>query len=365
MLDAGRHPEIDILAYSEVLGVEGSIGSFAVTVRRKPRYVKEDVCNACGDCLAKCPGKVPDEFDMNLRTRKAIYLYFAQGIPAVMTIDPDHCLYLTKGRCGVCQKTCQIGAIDFEQTEEIVSLDVGAIIVATGLEVFDPSPLTQYGYKRIANVITGLEYERLINATGPTQGHLHRPSDGRLAQRVAYIQCVGSRDLRYCDYCSAVCCMYSIKDAMLAREHDPKAESYIFHIDFRNVGKWFQKYEHRGRDEYGVHYVRGKVAEITEDQEKNPVLWYEDTEIRKVERLTVDMVVLATAAIPSAGVRGLAKILGIELDQRGFVKTGFPATVDTSVPGIYSCGFCRGPADIPESVAQASAAAVRAAHTVA
>ena len=364
MLDAGRHPNIDILAYSELESVKGEAGAFTVTVRKKARFVKEEVCNACGDCAAKCPRKVPDEFDMKLRDRRAIYLYFAQGIPAVMTIDRDNCTFFEKGKCRLCERVCQKGAIDFEQKDEIVELSVGAIIVASGLDVFDPTPLTQYGYGRIKNVITGLEYERLINATGPTGGHLYRPSDNALAKKVAYLQCVGSRDLNYCKYCSSVCCMYSIKDAMLAREHDPDAVSYIFHTDFRNVGKWFQDYEIKGREIYGINYVRGRVAEIEEDKSRNPLVWYEDTRKREVKSLTVDLVVLAAAATPAKGSDELAEILGIKLDENRFVNVNDGEPADTSKPGIFACGFCNGPCDIPEAVSQASAAAMRAAELV-
>ena len=364
MLEAGRHPNVNILAYSEVTKVTGESGNFTVKVKKKARYVKEDICNACGDCTAKCPRKAPDDFDRGLRDRRAIYLYFSQGIPAVMTIDKEHCTYFLKGKCKLCEMVCDKGAIDFDQKDTVLTLNVGSIIVATGLDVFDPSGLTQYGYDTLKNVITGLEYERLINATGPTGGHLHRPSDQKLAHKVAYIQCVGSRDLNNCDYCSSVCCMYSIKDAMLGREHDPDSESYIFHTDFRNVGKWFQKYEHRGKEEYGINYIRGRVAEITEDDNHNPILWYENTETRKVEQLAVEMVVLAMAATPSRDAKQLAKILSIDVDKYGFITTEYPNPSDTSVKGIYGCGFCLGPADIPESVAQASAAANRAAEVV-
>lgn len=364
MLDTGRHPNINILAYSELKKVKGEAGNFLAQVTKKARYVKEDICNACGDCVAKCPRKVPDEFEMGLGKRRAIYLYFLQGIPAVMTIDKENCTYFEKGKCRVCEKFCQKGAIDFEQKDETLTLKVGAIVVATGLEIFDPSRLTQYGYGRIKNIITGLQYERLINATGPTGGHLKRPSDGRLAQRVAYVQCVGSRDLNYCDYCFHVCCMTSIKDAMLARAHEPNSVSYIFHTDLRGVGKWFQDYQKRGKEEYGINFIRGRVAEITEDRGQNPVLWYEETTSREVKSLTVDLVILATAVMPSRGSKGLARVLGIEVDKYGFIKNGFPYPTDTSVLGIFACGFCKGPADISESVTQASAAAWRAAEVV-
>ncbi|MBC8180346.1 CoB--CoM heterodisulfide reductase iron-sulfur subunit A family protein [candidate division KSB1 bacterium] len=361
----GGHQNVNILAYSEVESLKGDIGNFTATVRKKARYVDEDICNACGDCLVKCPvKKIPDGFDMGLKNRKAVYQYFSQGIPAVMTIDPDNCIYLKKGKCGVCKTKCVKGAIDYEQKDKILELDVGAVIVATGLDVFDPTPLTQYGYGKMKNVITGLEYERLINATGPTGGNLLRPSDGEMAHKVAYVQCVGSRDFNYCNYCSSVCCMYAIKDAMLGREHEPDSESYIFHTDFRNVGKWFQKYEIRGKEEYGINYIRGRVADITEDENQNPILWYEDTETREVKSLNVEMAVLSTAAMAAKGSSELAKKLGVNLSEHGFVAAGLPYPSDTNVPGIFACGFCIGPADIPESVAQASAAANRAAEVV-
>jgi heterodisulfide reductase subunit A len=245
--------------------------------------------------------------------------------------------------------------------DEILTLDVDSVIVATGLDIMEPTRLTQYGYGRFKNVITGLQYERLINATGPTGGHLLRPSDQKLAKKVAYLQCVGSRDLANCNYCSSVCCMYSIKDAMLAREHDPESISYVFHTDLRNFSKWYQNYERKAREEYGVNFIRGRVAEIEEDAEGNPTVWYEDTRERKVALLKVEMVVLATAAMPAAGAKDLARILGIATDEYGFVVTREENPADTSVPGIFTCGFAKGPCDIPEAVSRASGAAQRAA----
>ncbi len=364
MLDAGRHPNIEMLAYSTVEKVARRNGGFRATVLRKARYVTEDLCNACGDCSAKCPTKVPDAFNMGLGERKAIYLYFDQGIPSVMTIDEENCRYFATGKCRVCEKMCKKGAVDFEQKDRRITIDAGAIILATGLSVMDPTPMTQYGYGTIPNVITGLEYERLINATGPTGGHLLRPSDGTLAHRLAYVQCAGSRDMNYCDYCSSVCCMCSIKDAMLGREHDPDSTSYIFHTDLRNVGKWFQRYQIRGEEEYGIQFVRGRIAEVQNGPSDSPVVWYEDTRTRKVESLEVDMVVLAMAAMPSTDAKPLARTLGVDVDKYGFVVTDDATPSSTNVDGIYACGFCKGPCDIPESVAQASAAASRASARV-
>ena len=246
--------------------------------------------------------------------------------------------------------------------DEIIEIDVSAIILATGFDMLSAGKLPQYGYGRIKNVITGLEYERLINATGPTGGHLYRPSDGKLAHKVAYLQCIGSRDQRFCSHCSYVCCMYSIKDAMLAREHDKEAEGYIFHTDFRNVGKWFQRYENKGKEEYGINYIRSRVGEITEDKDGNPIIWYEDTKSQETKNLTVDMVVLAIAATPAKGFKRLADVLGIDLNKEGFVHIKSGASVVTNKAGILACGFCVQPCDIPESVAQASAAAGLAAY---
>ena len=361
MLDAGRHPKIKILAYSEIESAARKGAGFSLKVRRKARYVKEDVCNACGTCATKCPGRAPDDFDMRLRKRKAIYLYFSQGIPAVMTIDSANCIYLTKGRCRTCEKLCEKGAIDFEMKDQMLDLAVDSVIVATGLDILEPTALTQYGYGRFKNVITGLQYERLINATGPTGGHLLRPSDQKLAKKVAYVQCVGSRDQSNCIWCSSVCCMYSIKDAMLAREHDPESVSYVFHTDLRNFSKWYQNYEKKAREEYGVNFVRGRVAEIEEDAAGNPIVWFEDTTCQKVRSLKVEMAVLATAAMPARGAKDLAKILGIATDEHGFILTPAGRPVDTSAAGIFTCGFAKGPCDIPEAVGRASGAAQRAA----
>ncbi|MBU0704786.1 MAG: FAD-dependent oxidoreductase, partial [Chloroflexi bacterium] len=296
-----------------------------------------------------------------LRERKAIYLYFPQAIPQVMTIDPDHCIYLNRGKCGACVKVCQAEAIDFEQTPQEITLDVGAVVVATGYEFFDPRGLAQFGYEQCANVITALEYERLISASGPTEGHLLRPSDGEPAKRIGFIQCVGSRDVRHQIFCSSVCCMHSSKQAVLAAEHEPDVESYVFYTDFRASGKGFREYVARAEREYGVHYVRSRVARITEGEGENPVIHYEDAETSRPARMAVDLAVLATSLIPRPDAAGVARVLGIEVNSYGFVKTEPLTPVDTTRPGVFAAGCCRGPFDIPESVMQASAAAARAA----
>lgn len=364
MMEAGRHPNINLLAYSEVKSVKGKAGDFTVKVIKKARYVNETECTACGKCFEKCPKKVPNEFDMGHGMRKAIYLHFPQGIPAIATIDKDNCFYFSTGKCRVCEKFCEKKAIDFDQKDKLITLRSGAIVVATGFDVYDPTHLTQYGYGKYKNVITALEYERFICAFGPKKGELKRPSDEKHAEVLGYIQCVGSRSLKDNRYCSSVCCMHATKEAMLAKEHDPKAKSYIFYTDFRAVGKGFQKYIKRGEEDYGIKYIRSRVAEITEDEEKNPIIWYEDTVSRSVKRKKVDLVVLATTLVPRKDAPALAKVLGIELDDCGFFNTDPFTPTDTTKKGIFVCGYCQGPLDIPESVAQASAAAERAADII-
>jgi heterodisulfide reductase subunit A len=281
-----------------------------------------------------------------------------------MTIDRENCLYLTRGVCRICEKFCTRNAIDFEQKDTDVTIKVGAIIVATGFDPFDPSGIPQYGYKRYRNVITSLEYERLICASGPTGGHLTRPSDQTPVETLAFVQCVGSRDLKNNPYCSSVCCMHATKEAMLAHEHDPKVKSHIFYMDLRAAGKGFQKYVARGEHEYNISYTRGRVAKITEDRKEKPIIWYEEIQSSKTKKIPVDLAVLATSLLPRKGVEELAKVLDVELDEYNFFKTDHLSPLDTTRPGIFVCGCCREPTDIPESVAQASGAAARAAEIV-
>jgi heterodisulfide reductase subunit A len=374
MIECAGHPNVDLLTYSEVEEVKGEAGSFLVRVRRKARYVDVARCTGCGDCVEKCPRRVPDEFNVGLGKRKAIYLPFPQAVPRKMTIDSESCLYLTKGRCRVCEETCQAGAIDFEQQEEIQELEVGAIVLATGFDPFDPTSLEEYGYGRIDNVITGLEYERLICASGPTGGHLERPSDGKVPQTIAFIQCVGSRDVNYQVYCSSVCCMHATKEAILANEHYPSLKPFVFYTDMRAVGKQFQEYLIRAREQYGVTYVRSRPGKITVNEDTgNPVVWYDVTvvkeagdPVRRLARMEVDLVVLCQALVPHSFHAEVAEKLGLLLDENGFIaiQDRLMHPVDTTVPGIFACGFCQAPQDIPDSVVQASAAAARVAESL-
>jgi heterodisulfide reductase subunit A len=357
-----RHPNITLHTLSEVKEVTGEVGNFNVKILKQARYVNENECINCGKCIEKCPMRVDDEFDVYLRKRRAIYIYYLQGIPSVMAIDPDNCLYLTKEACRICEKVCEREAIDFEQKDTEINLNVNSIIVATGYDAFDPTPLTNLGYNRLRNIVTSLEFERLICASGPLQGHLERPSDRKKPKILAFINCVGSRDIKNNPYCSSVCCMYTTKEAMIAYEHDNSIQSYIFYIDLRAAGKGFQNYLKRGAEEYSINYIKGMVAKIIEDDGKNPIIIYEDIKTSKIKRLPVDLVILATSIIPKEDAPELSNILGIELDQYNFFKGKPYSPLDSSRDGIFLCGCCRGPMDIPNSVIDASGAAGRAAE---
>ncbi len=439
MLDVGRHPNIELMAYSELEKVEGHVGNFKATIRRKARYVDENKCTGCGACTEKCPTIVPDAFNEGLGTRKAIYSWFAQGIPSTHTIDPDHCRQFKGKKCGICQKNCQAEAINFEQEDSYVNIEVGAIVVASGYKVFDPSRIPEYRYRDIPNVVTAMEFERLLSASGPTGGHLDRPSDRAIeheiedlekklkkskkivdkyekdfeeksseiyskylngeiteeekskwaeryaeylntqerlnnfkkqagnftvAKKLAFIQCVGSRDFRFYPFCSGYCCMHSIKEAIIAHEHEPETTSTIFGMDIRAVGKGFEEYKIRGGNNSNITYRRARVAEINEGPNYNPVLTYEDTLEQKVKSEEFDLVILATACEPDPGINDLAEILGIEINDFGFFKTSASQPIDSTRPGIFVCGCSNSPMDIPESVAQASSAAARAVQVI-
>lgn len=364
MNECFSHPNINVLEYSEVTGIRGRAGNFMVTVKRKAKYVDASKCTGCGDCMAKCPTEVPNEYNSYINKRRAIFLPFPQAVPRKATIDKQHCLKLTKNRCGLCQKLCKAEAINYMQQDTTMELNVASVIVAIGLSVYVPDDIHEYGYGQFENVHTWMEYERLINAAGPTHGHLKCAPDGRRPKKIAFIQCVGSRDVKRCVWCSSVCCMVSIKSAMLAYEHYGDIESYIFYSDLRLFSKRFYEYSTRGEKEYHITYIHARPGEIKEDKRtKNLTLYYENEEEGKVKKLEVEMVVLATPITPAHDVQELAKILKLEVDGHGFVKTGNFMThpVETSRHGIYVAGCCERPKDITESVIQASAAAARAA----
>jgi heterodisulfide reductase subunit A len=362
MMECFSHRNVTVHSYSEVIKVEGKVGDFKVTVLKKPRYVDEDKCTGCGACSEKCPTKAPNKFEMGLGIRKAIYIPFAQAVPRVATIDANICRYMTKGKCQVCVKRCQAEAIDFEQKPREVIINVGSIVVATGFDAYMPHDLKEYGYGKYPNVVTAMEFERIINAAGPTRGHLERLSEdhGR-PKKLAFIQCVGSRSPKTGRaYCSTACCMHATKEAMLAREHHDDTDSTIFYTDTRCYTKGFNEYVERGKREYGIVHIRAKPGEIKEDPEtKNLAIYYIDPKTRKIATHEAEMVILSTAMIPAEGIGDLAKVLGVELDEYGFfkVKDLIRAPVETTRSGIYVAGYCQSPKDIPDAVSQASAAA--------
>jgi len=364
MAAVGSHPNIELMTYSEVEDVSGYIGNFKVKVRKKPRYVDSELCTGCGICIEKCPWKADSEFDMGLGKRKAVYTPFPQAVPNVPVIDPDVCVYFEKGTCRACEKFCPPGAIAWDQKEETVELEVGAIIVATGYDLLDPSPLTQYGYKRLDNVITSLEFERMCSATGPTGGELVL-KDGSAPQSVAIIHCVGSRDKNYCEYCSRVCCMYALKYSHLIGEKTD-ADVYQLYIDMRCYGKGFEEFYKRLSDE-GVNFVRGKVAQVTdqvagEEEQGKLVVVTEDTLLGRMLRIPVDMVILCPAMVARADADEVARRFLINRGADGFFLERHPKLepVATASDGVFVVGCAQGPKDIPDTVAQASAGAAEA-----
>jgi heterodisulfide reductase subunit A len=363
MSDVGRHPNIELLTNSEVVDVKGYIGNFRVKVLKKPRYVKED-CSACGECSKVCPMIAPNEFDAGLALRHAVYTPFAQAVPSTYIIDMNLCLNKDGIMvCEKCIKACERQAIDFTMKPETIELEVGTIIVATGADVFDPSTLPQYGYGRYLNVITSLEFERLINAGGPSGGRLIRPSDLKIPKRVAFIQCVGSRSSKTGrTYCSNVCCMNTIKDSLLIKEHWPETEIYVFYVDIRAYGKGFEDLYKRAKNE-GVKFIRGLPAEIFEDR-KTRNLWLigENTLLKEPYKMSFDLVVLSVGLEPRKDAELIQRLLTLSRTQDGFFMEAHPKLrpVDAATGGIFFAGCAEAPKDIKDSVTQASAAAARA-----
>jgi len=362
MSDAGRHPNIELLTNSDILDVKGYIGNFKVKVLKKPRYVTKD-CSACGDCATACPVTAPNEFDLGLATRHAIYTPFAQAVPSTYIVDRNLCLNKENIIvCDKCIKACERKTIDFNMKPETLELDVGTIIVATGADVYDPASLVNYGYTKYPNVITSLEFERLINAGGPSAGHLLRPTDMRIPKSVAFIQCVGSRSEKGNLYCSNVCCMNTIKDALLIKEHWPETEIYVYYVDIRAFGKGFEDLYKRARKE-GVHFIRGLPSEIWEDR-KTRGLWLvgENTLLREVYKTNVEMVILSIGLQPRVDSDIIQRLCNLSRTPDGFFMEAHPKLrpVDAPTGGIFLAGCAESPKDIKDSVTQASAAAARA-----
>ena len=363
MVDCAQHEKIDILTYSEVEEVKGFVGNFNVKIRRKARYVDETKCTGCKICMEKCPSKKGlNEFNMNLNTRPAIYIPFAQAIPNVAVIDPEQCTKLKTGKCGICQKFCGVGAIDYEQKDTFIDREYGAIVVATGFKPINLDAFNEYGYSDNKDVITSLELERLMNAAGPTNGVLLRPSDGEHPKVVTFIQCVGSRDTSGCGkpYCSKICCMYTAKHAMMIREKYPDTEVHVFYIDVRTPGKNYDEFYRRAVEQYGVDYIKGMVGKVYNENGK---LMVQGSNLIDNEQITIesDLVVLAAAIEPEPSVRKVATLLTASIDTNNFLTEGHAKLrpVESPTAGVYLAGVCQGPKDIPETVSQASACAAK------
>ncbi len=363
MVDVAQNDKIRIFSYSEVAEVGGFVGNFDVKIKRRARYVKEDVCTGCGACVEKCPmKKVPNEFNLGMDNRSAIYIPFAQAVPKVATIDPNHCNMLKNGKCGLCAKVCAAGAIDYKQQDEIIEEKYGAIVVATGFNPISMDKFDEYAYNQSKDVITSLEFERLTNAAGPTAGKLLRPSDHKHPHTIVFVQCIGSRCAACAEkgkeYCSKICCMYTAKHAMHTRDKYPETEVYVFYIDVRTPGKNFDEFYRRAVEEYGVHYIKGMVGKVVPEGDKLKVQ-ASDLLDNKQLHIDADLVVLAAAIEPDKSARPLATMLTASMDTNDFFTEAHPKLrpVESPTAGVFLSGTCQGPKDIPETVSQAGAAA--------
>ena len=373
MTEVSQNPNIRILSYSEVTRVSGYIGNFEIDITRHPRYVDETKCTGCGACIEKCPNKkVPNAFNLNLNNRKAIDIPFAQAVPKVANIDANYCLHmkgLANGKdnvCGFCEKACAAGAINFNQKEEVITEKYGAIIVATG---YNPIPLDkfdEYAYSQSPDVVSSLEFERLCNASGPTNGHLLRPSDGKEPKNIVFVQCVGSRcsadSTKGHEYCSKICCMYTAKHAILTRDHYPDTNITVFYIDVRTPGKNFDEFYRRAVEQYGVHYIKGQVGKVTPLSDGTLDVQGSDLILNRQVHIKADMVVLAASIEADKTARPLATMLTTSMDNNDFFLEAHAKLrpVESPTAGIFLAGCCQGPKDIPETVAQSSGAAAKA-----
>jgi heterodisulfide reductase subunit A len=361
MAEAGAHPHIKLMTSCEISAVTGYIGNFQVTVRQRPRYVDHDICTGCGLCEEKCPTKLKSAFDQGLGKRKAIYKLFPQAVPAKPVIDAEHCKKLTEGKCGVCAKLCPLGCINYEDQESFITDTFGAIVLATGYELIEwGRHYPEYGGGQYADVISGLQFERLVNASGPTEGHIRRPSDGAEPKSVVIVKCVGSRDpAKARGYCSRACCMYAAKHAHQILEKIEGAQVYVFYIDVRTAGKAYEEFYDKTRED-GALYIRGRVSKIYEEGGKL-ICKGEDTLIGRPVTVEADLVVLETAMEPAAGSAQNAALAGVSADKDGWLTEAHPKLrpVETQTAGVFLCGTAQGPKDIPDTVAQASAAAAK------
>ncbi len=361
MVAVVQHPNIKLYTYAEVSEVNGYIGNFDVRIKQKAKYVDHEKCTGCGSCWEKCPAKVTSEYNLNLGKRKAIYINSPQAVPNKPVIDPRGCRMLLSGKCGVCQKVCQAGAINYQDHDQYIETQVGAVVMATGYDLFDwGSAYGEYGYGKYPDVITGLQFERLLSTSGPTGGKILRPSDGKEPKNVVFIKCVGSRDdTKGKSYCSRACCMYTAKHAHQVMEKINGAKAFVFYMDVRTPGKGYEEFYQRSVNE-GALYIRGRVSKIYPRSDKLVVMGA-DTLLGRPVEVEADLVVLATAMIPSDGAAALAQIVGFSTDKDGFYQEAHPKLkpVETNTGGVFLAGCCQGPKDIPDTVAQAGTAAAK------
>ncbi|MCX7683578.1 MAG: CoB--CoM heterodisulfide reductase iron-sulfur subunit A family protein [Anaerolineae bacterium] len=358
-VEVGHHPHIELLTYAEVEAIVPEGTGFRALIRRHPAYVNWDLCTGCGYCQEKCPTRVDAEFERKLGKRKAIYTLSPQAVPNKPVIDQEHCTFFQRGRCRACERFCPTGAIDYAQEAQLVEVEVGAVVLATGYELYDLSRMPEYGGGRIADVIDGLAFERLLSASGPTSGKVLRPSDGTVPREVVFIQCAGSREPeRHLSYCSKICCMYAAKQAMLYRHRVHEGQAYVFYIDIRAAGKRYDEFTQRAMEDEHVVYLRGKVSRLVREDGKVIVLGADTLSGRQVE-IAADMVVVAPALVPRPETRRLAGMLGLPTDEHGWLLPLEPNLhpVETIRPGVFLAGTVVGPMDIPETVAHASGAA--------
>jgi len=358
LVEAGSHPYIKIITNAELESITGQAPNFEATIIKKPRYINEEKCTGCGICVTKCPVKIADEYNKGLSKTKCIHIPFPQAVPAIPIIDKEYCAYLKRGKCRKCEESCEMKAIDFSQKEEVIKVNAGSVILALGSEEFDATLKDEYGYKTFPNVMTSIEFERILSASGPTQGHILRPSDGKEPKSIAFIQCVGSRDMQLGnEYCSAICCMQAVKDVILIQEHLPGVETSVFYMDMRAYGKDFDKFVDRAKDYYKARFVHSRISSIEVNMDTEDLIVCYATDDGTIKKEKFGLVVLSVGLLSTGGIKETAGKLNIELNECGFSKSSTFMPISTSRAGIFTAGTFSGPKDIPETVMEASGSA--------